>query len=116
MTHMMGVTTPILENVIFCHQLDADWPLSDDKSLKKRFDDIFAATKYTRALESIKKFRSEHMSKCKDLQRDLDIISNNLETVQKIEADKVRTSKTLQILDAKWYSSLFAIIFCFDVF
>lgn len=38
----------ILENVIFVHQEDSNWPLSDGQTLKKKFDDIFAATKYTK--------------------------------------------------------------------
>ena len=65
MQQLMGVSKAIIENVIFCHQLDANWPLSDDKVLKKKFDDIFAATKYTKALETIKKFRSNQHSTAK---------------------------------------------------
>ena len=39
----------ILENVIFVHQEESNWPLSDGATLKRHFDDIFAATKYTKA-------------------------------------------------------------------
>ncbi|CEP02458.1 hypothetical protein PBRA_009042 [Plasmodiophora brassicae] len=102
MTTLMGVSQPILENVIFCHQLDADWPLSDDKSLKKRFDDIFAATKYTKALENIKKLRAEQTAKVKDMQRDLDILSSNLQTARKIEDDIKQTTSKLESVSAKW--------------
>lgn len=42
------VLQAILENVIFVHQEDSNWPLSDGQTLKKKFDDIFAATKYTK--------------------------------------------------------------------
>jgi hypothetical protein len=38
----------ILENVIFVHQEDSNWPLAEGQVLKKKFDDIFAATKYTK--------------------------------------------------------------------
>ena len=38
----------ILENVIFVHQEDSNWPLADGQTLKRNFDDIFAATKYTK--------------------------------------------------------------------
>jgi len=38
----------ILENVIFVHQEDSNWPLADGQTLKRKFDDIFAATKYTK--------------------------------------------------------------------
>ncbi|CAF4339583.1 unnamed protein product, partial [Rotaria sordida] len=46
-----GVSTAILENVIFCHQEESNWPLSEGKQLKTKFDDIFAATKYMKALK-----------------------------------------------------------------
>lgn len=38
----------MLENVIFVHQEDSNWPLAEGQVLKKKFDDIFAATKYTK--------------------------------------------------------------------
>jgi DNA repair protein RAD50 len=95
MTQLLGVSRPILENVIFCHQLDSEWPLSDDKTLKKRFDDIFAATKYTKALESIKKFRNDQQLTTKDLQRDLDVLTNNLEASQRLQADLTISGKKL---------------------
>ena len=38
----------ILENVIFVHQEESNWPLADGATLKRHFDDIFAATKYTK--------------------------------------------------------------------
>lgn len=40
-----GVSKAILENVIFCHQEESNWPLSEPTPLKKKFDDIFEATK-----------------------------------------------------------------------
>ena len=43
----MGVSKAILENVIFVHQDEANWPLQDPSTLKKKFDDIFSATRYT---------------------------------------------------------------------
>lgn len=43
---LMGVSKAILENVIFVHQDEANWPLQDSSTLKKKFDDIFSATRY----------------------------------------------------------------------
>lgn len=45
-TSLMCVSKAILENVIFVHQDDANWPLQDPFTLKKKFDDIFSATRY----------------------------------------------------------------------
>jgi AAA domain len=49
---LLGVSKPILEHVVFCHQEDASWPLQEGAVLKKRFDDIFDSTKYSKALRS----------------------------------------------------------------
>ena len=38
----------ILESVVFCHQEESSWPLQDGATLKKKFDDIFEATRYTK--------------------------------------------------------------------
>ena len=43
---IMGVSKAILESVIFCHQDDSNWPLSENTKLKAKFDNIFAATRY----------------------------------------------------------------------
>lgn len=43
---LMGVSKAILENVIFVHQDESNWPLQDPSTLKKKFDDIFSATRY----------------------------------------------------------------------
>ncbi|CAO2657870.1 Nn.00g071300.m01.CDS01 [Neocucurbitaria sp. VM-36] len=53
----LGVSKAILENVIFCHQEDSLWPLSDPSTLKKKFDEIFEAMKYTKAIDNIKMIR-----------------------------------------------------------
>ncbi|OJD34430.1 dna repair protein rad50 [Diplodia corticola] len=50
----LGVSSAILEYVIFCHQEDSMWPMSEPSVLKKRFDEIFEALKYTKAIENIK--------------------------------------------------------------
>jgi len=41
----LGVSRAILDNVIFCHQEESNWPLSEPSLLKKKFDEIFASTK-----------------------------------------------------------------------
>jgi DNA repair protein RAD50 len=46
---LMGVSKAVLENVIFVHQDESNWPLQDPSTLKKKFDDIFSATRYLKA-------------------------------------------------------------------
>lgn len=54
MPQYLGVSKAILDSVIFCHQEDSLWPLSEPSKLKVRFDEIFEALKYTKAIENIK--------------------------------------------------------------
>lgn len=42
----LGASKSIINNVIFCHQEESNWPLSESSVLKKKFDEIFSATKY----------------------------------------------------------------------
>ncbi|XP_030837044.1 DNA repair protein RAD50 [Strongylocentrotus purpuratus] len=66
MVESLGVSKPVLSNVIFCHQEDANWPLSDGKTLKGKFDEIFAATRYIKALETIRKLRTEQSGQIRE--------------------------------------------------
>jgi len=61
--YLMGVSKAIMENVIFCHQEESSWPLGDPASLKKKFDDIFESSRYSKALETIRKTRLEYANK-----------------------------------------------------
>ncbi|KAE9604828.1 putative DNA repair protein Rad50 [Lupinus albus] len=86
---LMGVSKPILDNVIFVHQDEANWPLQDSSTLKKKFDDIFSATRYTKALEVIKKLHKDQSHEIKTYKLKLE----NLLTL-KDAASKLRESIT----------------------
>lgn len=57
----LGVSKAVLDSVIFCHQDESLWPLSEPSILKKRFDEIFEAIKYTKAIDNIKVLRKKQM-------------------------------------------------------
>lgn len=57
MLEHLGVSEAVLDSVIFCHQDESLWPMSEPASLKKRFDQIFEAGKYTDAIDKIKKIK-----------------------------------------------------------
>lgn len=59
MPQYLGVSKAVLEYVIFCHQDESLWPLSDSSTLKKRFDEVFEAQKYTKAIDNIKILRKK---------------------------------------------------------
>jgi DNA repair protein RAD50 len=68
----LGVSKAVLESVIFCHQDDSLWPMSEPSVLKKKFDEIFEAMKYTKAIENIKilrKKQTEELAKYKIIEQ-----------------------------------------------
>ncbi|KAI5785944.1 hypothetical protein EDC01DRAFT_618217, partial [Geopyxis carbonaria] len=70
MPQYLGVSRAVLDYVIFCHQDESLWPMSEPSVLKKRFDEIFEALKYTKAIDNIKVLRkrqSEELGKLRIL-------------------------------------------------
>jgi DNA repair protein RAD50 len=53
----LGVNKAVLDYVIFCHQEESNWPLSESKKLKERFDEIFEVSEYVEIMENIKTHR-----------------------------------------------------------
>ncbi|AGO10874.1 AaceriAFR637Wp [[Ashbya] aceris (nom. inval.)] len=81
----LGVPKAILEYVIFCHQEDSLWPLSEPANLKKRFDEIFQAMKFTKALDNLKGIK-------KDMAIDIKLLKQSVEHL-KIDRDRSRAIK-----------------------
>lgn len=82
---MMGVSKAILENVVFVHQEESNWPLGESANLKKKFDEIFSATKYTKALEHINKLKKEQAGVIKEFRLKVETLR-----VQKDHAVRLR--------------------------
>ena len=82
---LMGVSKAILENVVFVHQEESNWPLGDSAGLKKKFDEIFSATKYTKALEHIRKLKTEQSALIRDYKGKVESLK-----IQKDHATKLR--------------------------
>eukprot|EP00201_Polytomella_parva_P021146 CAMPEP_0175040744 /NCGR_PEP_ID=MMETSP0052_2-20121109/1456_1 /TAXON_ID=51329 ORGANISM="Polytomella parva, Strain SAG 63-3" /NCGR_SAMPLE_ID=MMETSP0052_2 /ASSEMBLY_ACC=CAM_ASM_000194 /LENGTH=398 /DNA_ID=CAMNT_0016303035 /DNA_START=92 /DNA_END=1285 /DNA_ORIENTATION=- len=85
---MMGVSKAVLENVIFVHQEESSWPLAEAKVLKDKFDDIFAATKYTRAVESLRKLRLEKAQGLREAKLMAEAAKNRREQALALAKDK----------------------------
>ncbi|CAM9909179.1 unnamed protein product, partial [Hapterophycus canaliculatus] len=89
----LGVSKAILENVVFCHQEDASWPLQEGAVVKKKFDDIFESARYTKALDTIKKTKQEYASLVKasfalrDLKIDLAGLQERLRAAQTLKGE-----------------------------
>ena len=66
----MGVSQAVLQNVIFCHQEESNWIFGDPKTLKDKFDAIFASTRYSKALDHIKLTLKSLKEEIKDYEKD----------------------------------------------
>ncbi|CAM9695145.1 unnamed protein product [Ascophyllum nodosum] len=104
----LGVSKAILENVVFCHQEDASWPLQEGAVVKKKFDDIFESARYTKALDTIKKTKQEYAAVVKDLKIDLAGLQERLRAAETLRDeleesqenyDKIR--KEIERIDAR---------------
>jgi len=65
MLNCLGVSRPILNYVIFCHQEDSNWPLEEGSKVKDKFDEIFNSAKYKNCLKNIRDVRKQEMDKMK---------------------------------------------------
>ncbi|KAF9159995.1 DNA repair protein rad50 [Actinomortierella ambigua] len=102
----LGVSRAILDNVIFCHQEDSYWPMSEPAALKKKFDEIFASTKYTNVLENIRVYRKSQDTDIKLLNAEVEHIrqnKNKAERVRQAHATGIETiaksEERIQVLD-----------------
>ena len=86
----LGVSRAILDNVIFCHQEDSNWPLSESTVVKKKFDDIFEATRYTKALTSMKDLRKEQTNELKVDTEKLRSLKQDRERAAKVRRSAIR--------------------------
>ena len=105
---LMGVSKAILENVVFVHQEDSNWPLGDSAGLKKKFDEIFSATKYTKALEHIRKLKTEQTGLIRDYKGKVESLKIQKDHAMKLRAtfetnrDKAEDlSERIAVLDSK---------------
>ncbi len=100
----LGVPQPILENVIFCHQEESNWPLQEGSIVKKKFDDIFESSRYTKALEAIKKVSKQYYDKGKDIKADVARLAAYMAQANEHKSDLIMTEekkkKTIENIEA----------------
>lgn len=83
MCQAMGVSRAIINNVIFCHQEDSNWPLDVDTKVKKNFDEIFGTSDYNKVLDELNKKMKEREGTKKVKKEEL-----KLKQHLKLEADQ----------------------------
>ncbi|KAI1137238.1 hypothetical protein F5Y05DRAFT_388585 [Hypoxylon sp. FL0543] len=79
----LGAAPAILDAVIFCHQDESLWPMSEPAALKKRFDEIFEAMKYTKAIDNLKMLKKRQGEQLQKLK-----IQEGQEKINKEKAEK----------------------------
>uniref|UniRef100_A0A0K0EIQ5 AAA_23 domain-containing protein n=1 Tax=Strongyloides stercoralis TaxID=6248 RepID=A0A0K0EIQ5_STRER len=72
-----GVSKAILENVIFCHQENSQWPLSEPKMLKNYFDSIFEVTKYVKAMDHVTRMIKDYEAEIKTIDTELPYLESD---------------------------------------
>ncbi|KAL9555627.1 hypothetical protein MBANPS3_002284 [Mucor bainieri] len=104
----LGVAKAILDNVIFCHQEDSNWPLSEPSVLKKKFDDIFSSKRFTAALDNIKEIRKETAADIKLGNVQLEALQNDTKKAKRIRStltelnqQMAAKNETLQTIETK---------------
>uniref|UniRef100_A0A8C9QW90 RAD50 double strand break repair protein n=1 Tax=Scleropages formosus TaxID=113540 RepID=A0A8C9QW90_SCLFO len=95
----LGVSKAVLNHVIFCHQEESNWPLSEGKALKQKFDEIFSATRYIKVLETLRQLRLKQSNCVKSCQMELKYLKQNKEKAQEIR--DLLTSKESQLASSK---------------
>ncbi len=89
MARVLGVTDPILNYVIFCHQEDSNWPLNESLKVKAIFDDIFAVGRAYEGLKNIKDIRAAQINQMNQDQKDM----AHYAEMKKIAKDKEKDLK-----------------------
>ncbi|GAA5876452.1 hypothetical protein JCM3774_003780 [Rhodotorula dairenensis] len=93
----LGVSRAILQNVIFCHQEESNWPLSEPAALKKKFDDIFEASDYTKVLDEIKRIRKEQTVDIKVDKEKLSALKTDRDRAFKLRENLKKVSSQIAI-------------------
>ena len=92
----LGASRAILDNVIFCHQDDSLWPLSEASVLKKRFDDIFEALKFAKVLDNLKTIHRDMNTDIKLIEQSVNHLKIDRERAKKINERKDRLEENIQ--------------------
>uniref|UniRef100_A0A669EIK5 RAD50 double strand break repair protein n=1 Tax=Oreochromis niloticus TaxID=8128 RepID=A0A669EIK5_ORENI len=83
-TCALGVSKSVLNDVIFCHQEESNWPLSEDRVLKEKFDSIFNVTKYNKARAKMYELRLKQSRTVERCQAELSYLEKNKEKAQQL--------------------------------
>lgn len=96
---LLGISKAILDHVIFCHQEDSSWPLSENSALKKRFDEIFDSTRYSKAIGIFKQTEKDMNAKVKDLKAEMAGLKSHQHAAHGFRKELSEANETIEDLD-----------------
>jgi len=95
MLSLMDVSKAVLTNVVFCHQEDNCWPLSEGKVLKEKFDQIFGSIGYVKALAKVKAYRNKKVIEVRELRAILEKHEEILQQKKRMEKELERVNEDM---------------------
>ncbi|KAJ4397668.1 DNA repair protein rad50 [Gnomoniopsis smithogilvyi] len=108
LARLLGVSPAILDSVIFCHQEESLWPMSEPAALKKKFDEIFEAQSYTKLIDHLKLIRKQrgerlrfHQQALKEDEENVKRARENTKAIEKLTAEIDQLSEEEAELEAK---------------
>lgn len=100
LSRLLGVSPAILDSVIFCHQDESLWPMSEPAALKKKFDEIFEAQSYTKVIDHLKVIRKKrgerlrfHQVALKEDEENMKRAKENTKAIENLTAEIDRLSQ-----------------------
>lgn len=98
----LGVSPAVLDAVIFCHQDESLWPMSEPAALKKRFDEIFEAMKYTKVIDNLKILRKNKGIELRELKLQEGQDKANKERADRVDKLMAQLTREMQEGRAKY--------------
>ncbi|KAK1777975.1 AAA domain-containing protein [Copromyces sp. CBS 386.78] len=92
----LGVSSAVLDAVIFCHQDESLWPMSAPADLKKKFDEIFEAQKYAKVIENLKVLRKNKGEELRLLKMQEAQDKQNKERADKVDKELNKITREIQ--------------------
>jgi DNA repair protein RAD50 len=84
---LLGISKAVLDNVLFVHQEESSWPLQEGAVLKKRFDEIFDSTRYTKAVDVLRKTEKDLAADIKEIMIDLSALDARRDAIRSFKID-----------------------------
>lgn len=91
----LGVSHAVLDFVVFCHQDESLWPMSEPLALKKKFDEIFEAQQYTKAIDQLNIIKKKQGELQRQYESDERLYKDSKEKGERNERNRARLKREI---------------------